>query len=180
MRRTAAFLEALSAAAFRAAALGAMASVLVMVGVALWQVVARYALDQPPPWTEELARYSMVWVGLLGASCAFRSNSDPTLFPAMRDVGGAGGAVLSLIRALGVVAFVGPIIWFCVFGRGGDVTRGYLARMAGRDALTMELPMIVFAAAIPLSFTFILVHLLARLAADLGRATHPADRKEPT
>lgn len=180
MRRTASVLETLSAAAFRVAAWGAMASVLLMVAVALWQVVARYALDQPPPWTEELARYSMVWVGLLGASCAFRANSDPTLFPAMRDVGGAGGAILSLIRTLGVLAFIGPIIWFCLFGRGGDIARGYLARMAGREALTMDIPMIVFAAAIPISFIFILVHLLAQLAADVGRVAEPATFEEPT
>lgn len=167
MRRATTFLEALSAVVYRIAAGGAIIAVIVMVATALWQVVARYALDQPPPWTEELARYSMVWVGLLGASCAFHMNSDPTLFPAMRDLRGRVGVLLSVIRSAGVLAFAAPIIWFCVFGRGADITRGYIARMSGRDALTMELPMVVFAAAIPISFTFIVIHLVARLAADL-------------
>ncbi|MEM1287390.1 MAG: TRAP transporter small permease subunit [Pseudomonadota bacterium] len=161
-------MEALSAAAFRVAAGGAIIAVVVMVATALWQVVARYILDQPPPWTEELARYSMVWVGLLGASCAFRMNSDPTLFPAMRDVRGRLGSLLSLVRTVGVLFFVFPIVWFSIFGRGADIARGYLARMSGREALTMDVPMVVFAVAIPISFAFIIIHLLARLSADLS------------
>lgn len=165
-------LNTLSAAVFRIAAAGAVAAVILMVATALWQVIARYVLDQPPPWTEELARYSMVWVGLLGASCAFRLNSDPTLFPRAQDIGGRLGASLSVVRSAGVLLFVAPILWFCLFGRGGDITRGYVARMAGREALTMDIPMVIFAAAIPISFAFIVIHLLSRLATDL---TGPAD-----
>lgn len=168
MGRMTSLLETLSAAVFRIAAGGAIIAVVVMVATALWQVVARYILDQPPAWTEELARYSMVWVGLLGASCAFRMNSDPTLFPAMREVRGRVGNLLSLVRTAGVLIFVLPIVWFCVFGRGADITRGYLARMSGREALTMDVPMVVFAIAIPISFVFIIIHLLARLFADLS------------
>lgn len=40
----------------------------VAVLVVLWQVVSRYALGDPSPWTGELARYLMIWIGLLGAA----------------------------------------------------------------------------------------------------------------
>lgn len=36
----------------------------------LWQVFSRYLLGSPSPFTEELARYLMIWVGLLGAAYA--------------------------------------------------------------------------------------------------------------
>lgn len=170
-------LDALSAAIFTVAVGGAMAAVVLMVATALWQVVARYVLDQPPPWTEELARYSMVWVGLLGASCAFRQNADPVLFPSMNLRRGRVGSSLSFIRAGGVLLFIGPIIWFSLFGRGADITRGYIARMTGREALTMDIPMVVFAVAIPLSFLFILIHLAARVANDLTGDRAPDPRK---
>jgi len=36
----------------------------------LWQVFTRFVLADPSSFTEELARYLMIWVGLLGASYA--------------------------------------------------------------------------------------------------------------
>ena len=36
----------------------------------LWQVFSRFILRDPSSYTEELARYLMIWVGLLGASYA--------------------------------------------------------------------------------------------------------------
>jgi len=37
-----------------------------------WQVLSRYLLDSPSSWTEELARFLLVWIGVLGASYAYR------------------------------------------------------------------------------------------------------------
>lgn len=36
----------------------------------LWQVFTRWALNDPSAWTEELARYLLVWIGLIGAGYA--------------------------------------------------------------------------------------------------------------
>ena len=36
----------------------------------VWQVVTRYVMKNPSSWTEELATFLMIWVGLLGASVA--------------------------------------------------------------------------------------------------------------
>lgn len=42
----------------------------VMVLNVLWQVFTRFVLRDPSSYTEELARYLLVWVGLLGAAYA--------------------------------------------------------------------------------------------------------------
>nr|WP_281989612.1 TRAP transporter small permease [Aquimarina aggregata] len=34
----------------------------------LWQVFSRFVLDNPSSFTDELARYLMIWLGLLGAA----------------------------------------------------------------------------------------------------------------
>ncbi|AHM58480.1 TRAP transporter small permease subunit [Flammeovirgaceae bacterium 311] len=34
----------------------------------LWQVASRYLMSSPSSFTDELARYLLIWVGLLGAS----------------------------------------------------------------------------------------------------------------
>ena len=49
-------------------------TLIVLMGVAvlnvLWQVVTRWLLNDPSSYTEELARYLLIWVGLLGAAYA--------------------------------------------------------------------------------------------------------------
>lgn len=36
----------------------------------LWQVVSRYVLNAPSSFTDELARYLLIWIGMLGAAYA--------------------------------------------------------------------------------------------------------------
>lgn len=36
----------------------------------LWQVFTRWVLNDPSSWTEELARYLLIWIGLLGSGYA--------------------------------------------------------------------------------------------------------------
>ncbi len=43
----------------------------VMVACVTWQIVSRYLLGDPSPWTEELARFLLIWIGLLGGSFAY-------------------------------------------------------------------------------------------------------------
>ena len=51
---------------------GALAAILGgMVLVVSWQVVTRFLLRQPSSVTEELVRFGLVWLGLLGASYGF-------------------------------------------------------------------------------------------------------------
>ncbi len=57
--------------------LGVFLSVLMatMVIDVTWQVFTRFALRNPSSYTEELARFQLVWVGLLGASYAYRTKA---------------------------------------------------------------------------------------------------------
>jgi len=167
-------IDNLSALLNRIALWGAVLAVLVMVGSAGWQVIARYVLDAPPIWTEELARRAMVWTGMLGASCAFRAQADPSLFPAMRDIAGRTGAILALIRAAGVVIFATPVIWYSIFDGRMNPARGFMGRSLGRQAEMLDIPMIWFTAAVPLAFVLILIHLLAGTLMRLtGQITPP-------
>lgn len=53
-------------------ALGWFLVVVMAVSVAnvLWQVFTRFVLSSPSSYTEELARYLLVWIGLVGAAYA--------------------------------------------------------------------------------------------------------------
>ncbi|MGO4839701.1 TRAP transporter small permease, partial [Rhizobiaceae sp. 2RAB30] len=79
MTRAGAAVVALSARIDRVCLFLAKAALVGMVCVIMLQVISRYGLRQPPAWTEELARYLMVWGGLLGATAAFRRATDPAV-----------------------------------------------------------------------------------------------------
>lgn len=44
-----------------------------------WQVFTRFIIKNPSSFTEELARYLLMWIGLLGAAYAFRKHSHLSL-----------------------------------------------------------------------------------------------------
>ncbi len=47
----------------------------IMVINVLWQVFSRYCLGEPSSFTDELARYLMIWVGVLGAAYVSGKNN---------------------------------------------------------------------------------------------------------
>ncbi|AGP78421.1 C4-dicarboxylate ABC transporter permease [Alteromonas mediterranea] len=50
----------------------AMVSILLTV---IWQVVSRYILKDPASATEELSRFILIWIGILGAAYAYRQHA---------------------------------------------------------------------------------------------------------
>lgn len=48
---------------------------IILVSTVFLQVVARYAFNSPPTWTEELARYCQVWIIILASSICIRKGS---------------------------------------------------------------------------------------------------------
>lgn len=143
--------------------LAAMSCFVVMLITMAIQIFARYLLSAPPIWTEEVARYMMVWGGLLGATMSFKTNTDAVLMddvlarqrPALRSL-------TALIRGGAVIVFLGPILYFSFFNARGVFGGGYLARQVYLTADTLGISMIWIAVAVPLSATIILVHLAAR------------------
>jgi TRAP-type C4-dicarboxylate transport system permease small subunit len=59
-----------------------------------WQVFSRYLLEDPSPWTEELARFLLIWIGMLGASYAFREKAHLGLELLPEKLEGVPAAVL--------------------------------------------------------------------------------------
>ena len=103
----------------------------------------------------------MVWSGLLGAAVAFKAGGDPVL---LRLKSLEGRATFAWLRAAAVVVFLGPILYFCIFGPGQDLARGFLARSASRNAEAIGVSMVWFSAALPVSIVAIFVHVVAGLA----------------
>ena len=146
--------------------MAAAAGVVLMVALIAIQVVARYIVQSSPGWTEEGARYAMVWAGFLGAAVAFRMRVDPVMLQLERFESGRWRVLGGALRAFATLLFLLPILWFCVVGPGGDLARGFIARSAARDAETIGVSMSWFTIALPLMIVVIFVHLAASLLGD--------------
>ncbi len=79
-----------------------------MVLTVLWQVATRYLLRDPSSLTEELARFGLMWLGLLGASYGFgqRAHLAIELIPRTRRTRRTWrNRILELVIAACVAAF---------------------------------------------------------------------------
>lgn len=144
----------------RRAAAGFFSAMLIIV---LFQVVARYIFQSVPVWTEELARYCMVWGGFLGATAAFRADFDPRLIQPPKT--GARVWVVSafFIRAAGAVIFLGPVLYY---------SDRFLVRTWGRTTEALEIPSAIVTSAVPLMIIIIFFHLLVRII-NIRKETAP-------
>ena len=165
-----AFIIGLSDGLHRAARGVAIAAVAGMFVTVMIQVVARYGFSSPPVWTEDVARYMMVWTGLLGATLSFKTRSDAVLMASVfPDRPHWAGRLAEAVQAAAVLTFVLPTLYFCFIGLRGGFSRGYLARQAALTMDTLGIAMVWIAVVVPLSMIIILIHLAARWAEDPDR-----------
>ncbi len=136
----------------------------VMFLVVMFQVVSRYILNTPPAWAEEVARYTMIWLGLLGATMSFKTRMDAVLvesiFPARPH---PLGWVAEFVRGLAIIMFLGPVIYYSFIGVTGSFSRGFLLRQAVIQTDTLGIPMVWVSVSVPFCAIVILIHLLSRI-----------------
>lgn len=145
----------------------AIMAVCLMFFTVMLQIIARYVFDAPPIWTEDVARYAMVWTGLLGATLSFKTRADAVLMESAFPPAPHRLSLLSdIIQSVAVLIFVLPVVYFCFIGLRGGFSRGYLARQAGLTADTLGIPMVWISISVPLAMIIILIHLAARWAGD--------------
>jgi TRAP-type C4-dicarboxylate transport system permease small subunit len=173
------FVLGLSRGIDRLAGAATMFFLVALVGAVMVQVVARYILNSPPPWTEEMARYAMIWAGLMGATLSFKRRFDPALInrEARARQRGPRAAMLAAIagafQGLVVMIYLLPILWHSFFGPNMNPERSFLMRHSRMTAETLGFPTVLVAIAVPLMAIFILVHLAARAFEDEAAQIKP-------
>ena len=79
-----------------------------MFAVVLFGIIARYIMSYPVFWTDELARYLMFYVVMLGSAIALRENSHPSLTFVVEKLPGAFRMIWEIVLYLliAIVLFV--------------------------------------------------------------------------
>ncbi|MBN7760566.1 TRAP transporter small permease subunit [Nitratireductor aquibiodomus] len=157
----------------RLATVMAGVALVILVGAVMLQVLARYVFNQPPAYTEELARYAMIWAGLMGATISFKRRFDPALFTGEGSRNALLGLAAALMRSAVVLIYLLPILWYVFYGPNMNPARGFLLRHSRTMADALPFSTFWVAVAVPIMIVFILVHLAARWCGDDG--VPPAD-----
>jgi TRAP-type C4-dicarboxylate transport system permease small subunit len=144
-------MERMSITINRTAEIALLVIISVMACVVFVEVLFRYALMLPLFWTEEFARYCLVWSSLLGASVALKRGEHiaVTFFVHRLPRGVAPQA--ALIVSASIVLFLAVIFW-------GGIHLVILTRHQLSPA--MRIPMSWPYLAIPISSFIMLLHEL--------------------
>ncbi len=127
------------------------------------QVFFRYVLNQSLFWSEELARFMLVWLTFLGASVAYHRGVHPGIDMLYTRLPAAWQRLTAVFVHLVSIAFFVVMI---VYG----VQFSYFVRLQISPAL--YLPKWIIFAIIPVSGVILLMHALAFLLQEIrGRGT---------
>lgn len=130
------------------------------------QIVARYGFDAPPAWTEELARYAMIYSALLGACCAYYRRQDPVLFNRLKNAKADKKLILQCLETATVCLFFTPILYY---------SPATLLRHFERETETLGISSAYVLGVVPLCFSIIVLFSLTRVLAELqplGKPSH--------
>ncbi|MCY4224355.1 MAG: TRAP transporter small permease [Bacteroidetes bacterium] len=132
----------------------------------LWQVFTRFILENPSSWTEELARYLMIWVGLIGAAYAAgrRMHLNLDLLP-----GALSGRRLHILR----IIIESLIIVFAVTALfSGGLRLVWVMLALGQTSASLQIPLGYVYLAVPLSGLFIAWYAILDLFSEIKELKH--------
>ena len=127
----------------------------VLVASLVWQVFGRYALDSAPSWSEELARFLMVWISMLGSAVVMRENGHITVSVLVDSLPTRLRTVLLAVRDAVVLGTV-----YVLFSYGINLA----SLLKGQLSAAFEVSMAIPYAALPTgAFLIGLAVIIARL-----------------
>ena len=130
-----------------------------------WQVMSRYVFAAPSSWTEEVARFLMIWVGVLGAAYAFRAGVHLGLDIVPKKLAGRSAQILKLFTMMVVALFSLTVL---IIGGGRLVALTWELR---QHSAVLGLPIAFVYSVIPLAGVLVCVYAIAAATGDsLGEA----------
>lgn len=107
----------------------------VMLLSVLWGVLTRYIFADQSPWTDELARFMLIWVSILGAAYISGKNAHIAIDLLPASLSRKKKLVLEMITGVIISIFV-----FFIFLVGG-LRYIYISFKLGQTSAALEIPM---------------------------------------
>lgn len=136
-----------------------------MVVCVTWQVVSRYVLGSPSSWTEELARFLLIWIGLLGGAYAYHVKMHLGLDLLSQKLSPRARRVQARLIHAAVILFAVIVLL------GGGLNLIRLAVELGQHSAALGLPMWIVYLSLPLSGLMLVVYACLALFQEPTRVS---------
>lgn len=117
-----------------------------------WQVASRFLLQDPSSFTDELSRYLLIWVGMLGSAYVAGKNEHLAIDILINKLKGN-----AQIKLLIFIQFLILIFALFVMVLGGS-NLVYITFMLGQKSATLQLPLSFIYGIIPFSGLLIIYY----------------------
>jgi TRAP-type C4-dicarboxylate transport system permease small subunit len=117
-----------------------------------WQVVSRYVFHNPSSFTDELARYMLIWLGLLGAAYVAGQEQHLAIDILPRQLSGSRGYGLKILLHGLVLVFAAVVM---VIGGGNLV---YITYILEQKSAALRLPLAWVYLVVPISGLVVILY----------------------
>ena len=118
----------------------------------LWQVFTRYVVGTPSSFTDELARYLMIWIGVLGAAYVSGKNMHVAIDVLPSKLNSKNKKILSRIVSAIIIAFVLSAMVI------GGIRLVYLTYILEQHSPALQIPLALVYLVLPLSGLLIIFY----------------------
>ncbi|MDN3689882.1 TRAP transporter small permease [Cyclobacterium jeungdonense] len=122
-----------------------------------WQVFSRYVLQAPSSFTDELSRYLLVWLGMLGAAYVAGQDNHLAIDILPAKLRGEAKRRLLAVISIVIVLFVVPVMIM------GGINLVYITYTLEQKSATLQLPLAYVYLMIPFSGFLVLFYQLVNL-----------------
>ena len=127
----------------------------VMVVNVLWQVFTRFVVGTPSSFTDELARYLMIWLGILGAAYVSGRNMHVAIDVLPQKATTKTQKKIKRIVYILIIAFA----FFCLVI--GGIRLVYITSVLGQHSPALQIPLAWVYSCIPLSGLLIIFYKIS-------------------
>lgn len=127
-----------------------------------WQVISRYVLMNPSAFTDELSRYMLIWLGMLGA--AYVAGQDKHLAIDLLPQRLSGKPKQNLLIIINVVIIVFALAVMVL----GGANLVYITFILDQKSATLQVPLAFVYTIIPFSGLIVTYYQLALISSHLN------------
>lgn len=121
----------------------------------LWGIFTRYAIGAQSSWTEELARYLLIWIGILGAAYASGKRMHLAIDILPNKLEGKSRHRLNMLISALIILFVLTIMVI------GGARLVYISYILGQTSAALKVPLYIVYAIMPVSGLLIIYYRIA-------------------
>lgn len=123
-----------------------------------WQVLSRYVVQNPSSFTDELSRYMLIWLGMLGAAYVAGQNQHIAIDLLPNRLIGKPKMKLMILVNIIVLFFA-----FSVMVMGG-INLVYITFILGQKSATMQIPLAYIYTILPISGLLVIYYQVFQIS----------------